>query len=150
LKRNQSGDRRLKKKNSTFIKAMMSDKSTSSCSRSSVRLPQTITFPNTLQVVSDEPRKQVYSLLKEVLEHTADEDFIEKHELEENPDMTLSGDKLLLDSKHAFNLSKSSLLDSFQTCEESFDCNFFSVSELLEPRPIEEMMDDTTRSVRYQ
>jgi hypothetical protein len=78
------------------------------------------------------------------LEHTADEDFIEKHEIEEDPPcMALSGHKqLLIDSEHAFNLSKSSLLDSFQSCEESFDCNFFSVSELLEPRPIEEMMHD--------
>jgi hypothetical protein len=129
---------------------MMPDKSTSS-SRSPVRVPHTISFSNIPQVVSDEPRKQVFSLLKEVLEHAADEYFIEKHELEENSDiMALLGDKLLFDSEHTFNLSKSSFLDSFQSCEESFDCNFFSVSELLEPRPIEEMMHDTTRSVRCQ
>jgi hypothetical protein len=86
------------------------------------------------------------------LEHaTADEDFVEKHELEEKPDMVeLSGDKFPFDSEHTFNLSLSSFLDSFQTCEESFDCNFFSVSELLEPRPIEEMMRNTTQSARCQ
>jgi hypothetical protein len=141
LKRNQSGDRRLKKKNRPLKQTMMSDESTSSSSRSPVRVPQTISFPNTPQFVFDE---QLHSILIEVLEHTADEDFIEKHELVEDlPCMALSGEKqLLIDSEHAFNVSKSSLLDSFQSCEESFDCNFFSVSELLEPRPIEEMMHD--------
>jgi hypothetical protein len=140
LKRNQSGDRRLKKKNITLKKAMMPDKSNSS-SGSPLRVPQTIACTNAPQeVVFGE---QFYSILREVLEHTADEDFIEKHELEENPlGMALSGGKLMFDHEHAFNLSKSSLLDSFQSCEEPFDCNLLSVSELLEPRPIEEMMHD--------
>jgi hypothetical protein len=152
LKRNQYGDRRLKKKNITIKKAiMMPYKSTYSSSQSPVRVPHTITFvSNTPQVVSDEPRKQLCCILSEVLEHTADEDFIEIHELEENPDMARSDNKLLFDSSHTFNLSNSSFLDSFHISKESFDCNFFLVSELLEPRPIEEMMQDTTRSFRCQ